>query len=69
MLAAHAKGMGTVPQAYLINYSKEIRDFIGIADSKRLVLGMSIGYPDIEDRLNSYTTKREDINKIVRWLE
>lgn len=52
MLVAHAKGNGTIPQAYLIDYSKEIRDFIGIADSKRLVLGMSIGYPEMEDRLN-----------------
>lgn len=69
MLAAHAKGLGTVPQAYLIDYSEEIRNFIGIADSKRLVLGMSIGYPDMEDRLNSYKTEREDTDKIVRWLE
>lgn len=69
MLAAHAKGIGTVPQAYLIDYSREIRDFIGIGASKRLVLGMSIGYPDMEDRLNSYKTEREDTDKIVRWLE
>ena len=69
MLAAHAKGLGTVPQAYLIDYSEEIRNFIGIPESKRLVLGMSIGYPDMEDRLNSYATEREDINSIVRWLE
>ncbi len=69
MLAAHAKGLRTVPQAYLIDYSEEIWDFIGIADSKRLIIGMSIGYPDMEDRLNSYTTERESINNIVRWLE
>jgi len=47
----------------------KIRNFIGIPESKRLVLGMSIGYPDMEDRLNGYTTEREDINSIVRWLE
>ncbi|MDT8317136.1 MAG: nitroreductase [bacterium] len=69
MLAANAKGLGTVPQAYLIDYSEEIRNFLGITDSKRLVLGMSIGYPDMEDRLNSYTTEREPINNVVRWLE
>ncbi len=69
MLAAHAKGLGTVPQAYLIDYSEEIRDFIGIPESKRLVLGISIGYPDMEDKLNSYRTERENTGKIVRWIE
>ena len=33
MLAAHAKGLGTVPQAYLIDYSAEIKKFLGIPDS------------------------------------
>lgn len=69
MLAAHAKGIGTVPQAYLIDYSEDIRKFIGIPEGKRLVLGISIGYPDMEDKLNSYKTEREDTDKIVRWLE
>jgi nitroreductase len=44
MLAAHAKGLATVPQAFLTDYAKEIKIFLGIPDTKRLLLGISLGY-------------------------
>ena len=69
MLAANAKGLGTVPQAYLTDYSWEVKKFLGINDSKRLVLGMSIGYADLESNINSAMTDREDLEKIVHWIE
>lgn len=68
MLAANAKGLGTVPQGYLTDYSTEVRQFLGIPPSKRLVLGMSIGYADTEDKINSGMTDREDLEKILRWI-
>jgi nitroreductase len=69
MLAAHANGLGTVPQAFLTDYSHEVKKFLGISESKRLVLGISIGYPDLEDRANSFRTDRVDVNEIVKWVE
>lgn len=69
MLAAHARGLGTVPQGFLIDYSAEIKRFLEIPESKRLLLGMSIGYPDMEDRLNSYRTERVDVSEIMKWID
>jgi nitroreductase len=69
MLAAHAHGIGTVPQAFLTDYSAKIKDFLGISDSKRLVLGISIGYPDLENRANSYRSDRIETDKVVKWVE
>lgn len=69
MLAAHANGLGTVPQAFLTDYSNVVKEFLGIPESKRLVLGISIGYPDIEDKANSFRTDRVDVNEIVKWVE
>jgi len=69
MLAAHAHGIGTVPQAFLIDYSAEIKDFFGITDSKRLVLGISLGYPDINNRANSYKSSRVEMDEIVKWVK
>jgi nitroreductase len=69
MLAAHAYGLGTVPQAFLTDYSHEVKKFLGIPESKRLVLGISIGYPDLKDMANSYRTDRVDVNEIVKWVE
>lgn len=69
MLAAHAHGLGTVPQAFLTDYSKEIKKFLGIPDSKRLILGISIGYPDMSDKANSYRSDRIRVEEILKWLE
>lgn len=69
MLAAHACGLGTVPQAFLTDYSREVKRFLGIPDSKRLILGISIGYPDLEDRANSYRSDRVKLDEIIKWVE
>jgi len=69
MLAACAYGIGTVPQAFLTDYATEVKRFLAIPDSKRLILGISIGYPDLEDRANSYRSSRVETSKILRWIE
>jgi len=69
MLAANAKGLGTVPQGFLIDYSAEVKRFLGIPESKRLLLGMSIGYPDLSDKAATYVSPRCDIREIVKWVE
>ncbi|NCO83408.1 MAG: hypothetical protein COZ31_05805 [Nitrospirae bacterium CG_4_10_14_3_um_filter_44_29] len=69
MLAAHAHGIGTVPQGFLIDYSSEIKQFLGIPESKRLILGISIGYPDAENVINTCMTTRVETGRILRWVE
>jgi nitroreductase len=69
MLAAHAKGLGTVPQAFLIDHSSAIKEFLGLPTSKRLILGMSIGYPDIEGGARDYESDRVDLDEICKWFE
>lgn len=69
MLAAHAYGLGTVPQAFLTDYSEAVKNFFDIPDSKRLVLGISIGYPDYGSKVNSYISSRIDSSGIVKWVE
>jgi nitroreductase len=69
MLAAHAHGLGTVPQAFLTDYAKQVKEFLRIPESKRLVLGISIGYPDLESPVNSSRTDRISTDEIVRIFE
>ncbi|MCL0106907.1 nitroreductase [Thermodesulfovibrionales bacterium] len=68
MLAAHARGIGTVPQAIVIDYSKQIKSFLHIAETKRVVLGISIGYPDLSDKANSYKSSRIDTTEMLGWV-
>jgi len=69
MLAANAYGLGTVPQGYLTDYSPDVKKFLGIPQSKRLVLGMSIGYPDASDKAALFRSDRQPLDKVVRWVE
>lgn len=69
MLAAHAKGLGTVPQAFATDYAKDIKTFLSIAETKRLVLGISIGYPDMESPVNAFRTDRVETDELIKWVE
>ena len=69
MLAAHAKGLGTVPQAFATDYAREIKQFLSISEHKRLVLGISIGYPDWDSPVNQARTGRAPTEEFVTWME
>lgn len=69
MLAAHANGLGTVPQAFATDYSGDIKKLLGIPETKRLVLGISIGFPDMKSPINAMKTDRANTEEIVRWIE
>jgi nitroreductase len=69
MLAAHASGLGTVPQAFATDYAQDIKKFLDIPETKRLILGISIGYPDKEAVEKAVRTGRDTADNIVRWVE
>ena len=69
MLAAHAKGLGTVAQAFATEYAREIKKFLAIPESKRLILGMPIGYPDTESQEYTFRSHRAETDALVHWIE
>ena len=68
MLTAHAFGLGTVPQAFLTDYAQHVKKFLEIVESKRLVLGISIGYPDMDSPVNSYRTERVSTDELLKII-
>ncbi len=68
MLAARARGLGTVPQAFATDYAQDAKKFLGIPETKRLVLGISIGYPDLKSEINDFRTDRIEADEIVKWM-
>lgn len=68
MLAAQGSGLGIVPQGLITDYPDAVRTHLGIPDTKRLVLGLSLGYPDGEAKINSYQSHRADAGKLVKWF-
>jgi nitroreductase len=67
VLAAHARGLGTCIQAGIVRYPAEVRRILGIADSKKLVVGVSLGYPLKESLMNQMRTPRTDISELTQW--
>jgi nitroreductase len=69
MLAAQAKGLGTVPQGFATDYAQQVKEYLGIPTDKRLVLGISIGYPDMTAPVNSYRTERSPVEEVASFVE
>jgi nitroreductase len=69
MLAAKAKGLGTVPKAFLTDYSPDVKKFLGVPETMRLVLGISIGYPDPADKAALFRSDRMPVDEVVRWVK
>jgi nitroreductase len=67
-LAAMKYGLGTCIADQGIMYDHVWRKYAGIPETKRLVAGITIGYPDPGVPVNAMITPREPVDKITTWL-
>jgi nitroreductase len=59
--------LGTVIQARAAVYPNIIRNVLGIPDSKLILVGIAIGYPDWADPVNQFVNEREPLDKLAGW--
>jgi hypothetical protein len=52
-----------------VDYPEQIRKVVGIPETKRIIVGIAIGYPDWNHPVNQLSTNREKIEKIVTLAE
>ncbi|MBU1207439.1 MAG: nitroreductase [Proteobacteria bacterium] len=69
ILAAHSLGVESCLQASVTNYAPEIKKFLGIAESKKLVICIALGYPDEKAKLNTYRSLKQKPDEFTRWYE
>jgi nitroreductase len=67
LLAAN-QHLGTIIQARAVVYPEIIKEVLRISGTKLMLIGIGIGYPDLENPVNQYTTEREPIDKLVNWF-
>ena len=67
MLLATMKGLGTIPEIQAVAYPDILRKILDIPDSKLIVLGIAIGYPDSDHPINKLRTEREAADKLTSW--
>lgn len=67
MLLATEHGLGTIAQIQAVMYPEVLRQVLGIPDSKLIVLGIAVGYPDWDDPVNRLHSERESLDSICTW--
>ncbi|MCF8082585.1 MAG: nitroreductase [Deltaproteobacteria bacterium] len=69
LLAAQEYGFGTCIMRAIVDYPLLVRKIVGIPESKRIIVGIAIGYADTTHPINSLRTERENVQKIVTFVE
>ncbi|MBM4451999.1 MAG: nitroreductase [Chloroflexi bacterium] len=67
MLLATKHGLGTIAQIAAVMYPDVLRKVLEIPDSKVIVLGIAIGYPDWDESINQLHTDRVPLDEVARW--
>lgn len=67
MLLAADRGLGATAQIQAVQYPDILRARLDIPESKLIVMGVAIGYPDWSDPINQYRTPREPVDSITKW--
>ncbi len=68
-LAAHDLGLGTCIAAKIARHPDLIRRHLGLTTAHKIVLGIILGYPDMQAPANAFRTGREPLEEFVRWIE
>jgi nitroreductase len=68
-LAAQNYSLGTCVMRAIVDYPEQVRKIVGIPDSKFIIIGIAIGYPDWDHPINELRTNREEIENIVTFVE
>jgi nitroreductase len=67
MLLAPSYGLGTIPEIQAVLYPDVLRKILAIPDSKLIVLGIAIGYPDWDNPVNQLQSEREPLDNVTTW--
>ncbi|HVN24416.1 MAG TPA: nitroreductase [Syntrophorhabdales bacterium] len=69
LLIAHSAGLSTCPIGLITAYSDEIKDELGIPETKSVIIGVAMGFPEDDDPINRFKSSRDAIDKFVRWID
>ena len=67
-LAALSFGLGTCIEDQSVLYPQNLRENCNIGDDKKIIIGIAIGYPDLEFPANAVESGRENIDDITSWV-
>jgi len=69
VLAAHGMGLGTCPIGLITAFEDDIREYLNLADEKKVVVGVAVGYRDGSSPINKSRSGRAPLEQVVRWRD
>jgi nitroreductase len=67
LLLATSYGLGSIPAIQPVLYCDILRKLLSLPDSKIMVIGIPVGYPDPDFGANKFRSSREPLEKVVRF--
>jgi len=67
-LLAHDRGLGTCIMAVTVSYADLVRELFAVPETKRIVMGVILGWPDPEAPVNHFDRQRGSLDEFVRWV-
>lgn len=69
LLTARSLGIATIAQAAIAMHSPFVHQHFGIPEDRKVLVGISFGYPDLDHPANSYRTARAGLDEVVTWAD
>jgi nitroreductase len=68
-LLAHARGLGACIMATSVNYPALIRQIVPIPETRAILIGVALGYPDAEAPINRFDRERANPDEFTLWCK
>ena len=68
LLEAHNAGLGCCVMAATAGYPDDLRRILGLPETKRIILGISLGYPDWDSPKNQWQRHKEPVEQYTSWF-
>ncbi len=68
LMAANHHGLGTCPIGLVNSYADDMKEHLNVPDSKRLVISVAMGTPDVAAPVNDFKSSRIALRDFVRWI-
>ncbi|MCF8571334.1 nitroreductase [Gordonia sp. HY002] len=68
LLAAHSRGIASIPQAALATQAPVLRAFFDLPEDRLVVIGISFGYADPDHVVNNYRTDRCTVADVATFV-
>lgn len=68
-LLAHDKGLGACIMACAVHFPSDLRVILPETENKLMVVGLALGYPDMESPINNFERNRAPLEESVIWIK